>query len=199
MAAVVGLTVIKRFPYRADTTEEWSNQYHFTGAIPADDAAWTALFNALVVIEKPCYSSLAGVVQGYGYATDNEDDPSVWTHDIHSSPVAGTLATSGGQSLPGDAAVWARWKTSRLNTKGKAIYLRKYFHMATATTATTGDVILPAQKTALLALGAKLQDGTFIDGRTIRSMHHDETILSHSASDWVTTRTLKRRGKRPTG
>jgi hypothetical protein len=43
-----------------------------------------------------------------------------------------------------------------------------------------------------------MKDGTFISGRKIRSQAQDETIISHQVSPWITTRTLKRRGKRPT-
>jgi hypothetical protein len=60
-----------------------------------------------------------------------------------------------------------------------------------------GDTILASQKTALLALGAKLQDGSFTEARTITAQAHDDTIVSHAASSYITTRTLKRRGKRP--
>jgi hypothetical protein len=202
MAALTGLTLIKRFTYRGVSTEEFANQYHFTGTVPADATAWRALFDAMVTAEKPVYPSSVTVVRGYGYATDNPDDPNVWTVDLTVSPetpVAGTCTTTSSSLAPGDAAVWVRWKTSRLNSRGKPIYLRKYFHPALFITAGVSDTIQPTQKTNLNTLGTKLFDASFIDGRTIRSMSHAETIVSRQACDFITTRTLKRRGRRPTG
>jgi hypothetical protein len=200
MAAQVGLTIVKRFTYRTDASEEFSNTYHLTGSVPADAAAWRTLFNALVVVEKAVYDSTVSVIRGYGYDSDADDATAVWSVDLTVSPdtpVAGTLVVSGAVRTPGDCAVWARWKTSRLNTKGKPIYLRKYFHPAWATGAGSAENVIPAQTTALNALGAKLQDGSFAEARTITARGHTDTIVNHGASTWSTTRTLKRRGKRP--
>lgn len=200
MAAKVGITIVKKFTYRGDPTEEFSNTYHLTGAVPADDAAWRTLFDALVAQEKTVYSATNTVIRGYGYATDNPDDNSVWSVNLDGStgflPVAGTLTVTSATPAPGDCAVWVRWKTSRLNSKGKAIYLRKYFHGVWLNSGTADDV-MTGQKTALAAFGTKLRDGSFVDGRTITAQTHTDTILSSSASSYATTRTLKRRGKRP--
>lgn len=201
MASQVGLTLIKRFNYRGDATEEFSNTYHFSGSIPADDTAWKALADALIAQEKTCYPAVVAVVRAYGYNSDADDATAVWTYDYlaHGATVAGTLSPGSGQYTSGDTAVWVRWKTSRLNTKGKSIYLRKYFHqpIVAGGTPPSSDAVLTAQVTALNAFGTKLRDGTFLDGRTITARAHADTVTASSASAWVTTRTLKRRGKRP--
>lgn len=200
MAQLVRVTLIKKFTYRGDANEEFSNQYALTGSTPADSTAWKALADALIAQEKTTYLSGVVVVRAYGYSDDAEDAPAVWSYDYAAAgaTVAGTLSPSGtwGQA-PGDAAVWVRWKTSRVNSNGKAIYLRKYFHGATIATATGPDVVTTSQRTALDNFGTKLRDGSFLDARTIRSRTHAETILSSGSSQYVTTRTLKRRGKRP--
>ena len=199
MASLACLTVIKKFTYR-DAPEEYSNEYFLTGSIPADAAAWRTLFDALVTQEKTLYPSTVTVVRGYGHDSDDPHAAAVWSVDLTVSPntpVAGTLALGRGIQMPGDDAVWARWKTSRLNSKGKAIYLRKYFHPAVSAGTTNKDAVLQAQVDALNAFGAKLSDGSFTDARTIRSRAHSETITGHGSSIYITTRTLKRRGKRP--
>jgi hypothetical protein len=197
MAAACGLTIIKRFPYRGDTTEEFSNQYWFTGGAPADGAAWLALANAVIAQEKTCYPGTTTVVAAYGYDSDVDGAHAVYTLDLHAAPVAGTLSYGTGTRAPGDAAVWVRWKTSRLNTKGKAIYLRKYFHPATVLGDSGPDTVTTAQVTALNAFGTKCYDGSLSGTRTITARGHTDTILSRSSSANATTRTLKRRGKRP--
>lgn len=201
MASQLGITLIKKFTYRGNTNEEYSNTYHFTGAVPSDSAAWKTFADLLIAQEKTVYTGDVSVVRAYGYATDNPADDSVWTWDYGAlgTSVAGTLLQGTGVLTPGDDAVWCRWKTSRTNTNGKPIYLRKYFHVAVGTSGTGAnrDSVLPAQTTALQAFAAKMHDGTFVDARTITARGHTDVILSHGASIYITTRTLKRRGKRP--
>jgi hypothetical protein len=196
MAAVCGLTLVKKFTYRGDATEEFSNTYHFSGAIPADNTAWAALRDALIAQEKTLYGSSVSVIRAYGYDSDADNAAAVYVSDFSSAPIAGTLNSTGGQGIAGDQAAWVRWKTSRTNANGKAIYLRKYFHGGYAITGQP-DNILGTWSTNLLAFGTKLFDGSFLDGRTIRSRLHAETITVRGASSYLTTRTLKRRGKRP--
>src|SRR3954454_17276008 len=124
---------------------------------------------------------------------------SVWSVDLTQAPntvVAGTCSTSSSTFPPGDAAVWIRWKTDRYNTKGKPIYLRKYYHGALVLTGDR-DAVAAGQKGALDAFGLKMRDGTFTEGRIIRSQKQVETLIGHGYASYVTTRTLKRRGKRP--
>lgn len=192
------LTIVKKFTYRGDASEEWSNTYAFEGADPADSAAWLALFNALVTQEKTLYPATVTVVRGYGYTSDAADAVAVWSRDLVAAgaTVAGTHPSGGEPSLPGDAAAWIRWKTSRLTSKGKPIYIRKYYHGLFQ--GGSLDLVQTSWRTAALAFGAKLWDGTFIDGRTIRAPGtSDETIVGTNCSVYVTTRTLKRRGRRP--
>lgn len=201
MAAAVGVTIVKKFPYRGDGTEEYSNQYWLTGAVPADNTAWKALADALIAQEKTVYTGDAWTIRAYGYDSDAADAVAVWTYDYEgaAATVPGTLAQGTGVLCPGDAAVWCRWKTGRLNSKGKAIYLRKYFHPAVGKSGAGADrdVVLAAQKTALTNFATKLKDGTFLDARTITARGHADVISTVGAASYVTTRTLKRRGKRP--
>lgn len=200
MAAQCGMTLVKRFTYRGDTHEEFSNTYHFTGTVPADTTAWNALRDALVAQEKTVYTNNVTIVRVYGYATDAPDSPAVYVYDYLAgggSGIAGTLTGTGRVATPGDTAFWVRWKTSRNNSNGKAIYLRKYFHDAWSDTTGGPDVLYAGQKTAAQALGVKLRDGSFLDARTLTARGHSDTLVGSAASTYLTTRTLKRRGKRP--
>lgn len=191
MSEPVKLTVVKSFTYRT-ATEEYSNTYHLSGANPADPAAWQALFDAVVLVEKPCLPSSVHIVGGIGYAVDS--NVATWSVTL-GTPVAGTLTSTGGQWAPGDSAVWVRWDTGSRTSKGKPIFLRKYFHPGVGTTADL-DVILPAQKTALTALGAAMYNGTSLPtARKIVGPAGDD-VIAHLACSYLTTRTLKRRGRR---
>lgn len=195
------MTLIKRFPYRGNTAEEWSNKYHLTGSTPATAADWLALFNALAAQEKTLYKLPVQIVRAYGYDSDASTANNVWSRDltaIGNTPIDGTLVTSGAAATAGDTAAWIRWKTSRLSSPGgKPIYLRKYYHPAYANT-TDYDQTVSAWRTAAAAFGTKMIDGTFLDARTLRAPGQtSETFLGSSVSQYVTVRTLKRRGKRP--
>ena len=192
------IVLIKSFPYR-DLPEEWSNKYFLTGADPASPAEWTTLFDALVAEEKKLYSSVCKVVRGYGYTDDSPSAASVWSRDLTAAEaeVLGTFTVAGSQQ-PGDAAATVRWKTSRLSSSGKPIYLRKYFHCVFGKTG-DADEITATQIVAYEAFATLLWDGAGVDSRFIRGPgQSSEDIVGSSCSKYITTRTLKRRGRRPT-
>lgn len=196
MAAACGLTVVKKFTYRGNASEEWSNQYWFTGGTPADTAAWDALWAAVIAQEKTLYNSLVSIIKGYGYADDSEDAVAVYVKDLTLAPVAGTFNEAGSVTGPGDSANWVRWYTGRLNSKGKKIYLRKYFHPAYCS-ASAVDQTATTWRTAANTFAGKFTDGTLSGARKITARGHSDTASGGVASTFVTTRTLKRRGKRP--
>lgn len=201
MATRVGVTTVKKMTYRGDPNEEWSNTYWFTGAVPADSTAWKALVDALIVQEKTLYLGTSTFIRAYGYDSDLDSAVAVWSRDYLAAgdSVVGTALTGTGTYPAGDQAAWVRWKTSRLNSKGKAIYLRKYYHGVPTDedSAGTADNVAPGWATAASAFGAKLRDGTFISSRTLTARKFADTLVGHNTSTYITTRTLKRRGKRP--
>lgn len=197
-APTTGLTIIKRFAYRGNSNEEFSNHYWLTGATPADSAAWRTLFDALVAEEKKVYSAAASVIGGYGYNSTSDTATAIWTVDLTvapNTPVIGTFANASLVPLPGDDAYWIRWGLDRYNSKGKRVYLRKYFHPAYATNGVP-DTLPASLSTACNAFGAKLEDGSFLDGRKTTDKL-GTALVGHAVGPYITTRTLKRRGKRP--
>jgi hypothetical protein len=198
VADVTGMTVIKQFNYRDDPNEEWSNKYYFSGASPSSSGAWRALFDALAAEERKLYGPGNHIVRGYAYNDDAENADSVWSVDLTVPPeteIAGTLDNALTVAAPGDAAVWCRWTTARM-ARGKHIYLRKYFHGAERQQSAAADVVATVQRDALTAFATKMTDGTFIDGRVIRSRANAESLLGIGVSQYITTRTLKRRRKK---
>jgi hypothetical protein len=200
MADTDSITIVKSFDYRG-APEEWSNTYHMTGTTPATDAAWKALADAIIADEKAIYQSTCKVVRAIGHVAGST--VAVWSYDYtaHSDEVPGTFAGSGAAYDAGDAAVWLRWSTDQLTSKGKPIYLRSYYHNAAAagTTPTYRDTCHADQQAALQALGdawiAGYSDGT---NDHFRAGPHGAVGLVALPSTYLTTRTLERRGKRPT-
>lgn len=206
MNSSCGVTVVSRFLYRG-ATEEYSNQYWFNGAAPGSDAAWKTLADAIIAQQKTVVPSLVTLIRAYGYtAPPTPPDhpttfpPNVWSYDYLAAgqSVPGTFTTGTGFPLPGDDAVWLRWRTTRkTNPGGKPIFLRKYYHPAMNLPASP-DPILAAQKTALETMGAAFVTGLVAGAYKLVDKYHSDDIVSQPvASAYVTTRTLRRRGKRP--
>lgn len=193
-----GVFLIKTFPYRG-SDEEWGNGYHFAGTAPTTPADWRSLVDALITIEKPIYTSRTNVVRALCYEDYSPGHDSVYTYHLadFGGVVPGTGSAGGGGVLcPGDDAVWAGWNTGEINSKGKPIWLRKYFHDAIAD-GTDHDEVFGAQLGALsdyvTAVLASSGDWPGIAGP---DGHVPDGGVRWSTN--VTTRTLKRRGRRPT-
>jgi hypothetical protein len=195
------LTLVKSFGYRG-APEEWSNTYFFTGDLPSTPAAWKTLADNVIAQEKTLYDANTEVVKAIGHQAG--DSVAVWSYDYAaaSESVPGTL-TIGVSTVPqgGDSASWLRWSTDQLTSKGKPIYLRSYFHPAYAggSTDSTRDEVSTNWTTPAQAFGDAWIAG-FSDGSEthVRCGPKGAVGLVALPSTYVTTRTLERRGKRPT-
>lgn len=190
------ITLVKRFTYR-DKEEEWSNTYHFDATTPTTDAEWRALAIALHASEKQCYTSDHVLVRAYGYVAGQET--SVYQGDFtigEGALAAGTLTVGGtGTKFAGDQAYWLRGRIG-VSSTGKKVYVRKYFHGGVSLTADPDE--MPVQVTnAANAHAATLLGGT-LPGGFVWQGPQGQTVVEPLCGRYVTTRTLKRRGKRPT-
>jgi hypothetical protein len=186
--------LVKRFPYRG-VNEEWSNKYHFSGSTPGDAAAWKILIDAIYASEKTCLLPEVVLVRGYGYEAGSDHANAVVDYTI--SPLAvvpGTLSASGDPQAPGDAAAVLRWSTPNFS-HGKRIYLRKYFHGAATNGNLAQDEVLITMKTAMLAHGAKMIDGT-LPGAARVCGPQGAVASSPTVLPFLTYRRLKRRARR---
>lgn len=197
MASVTGIVVTKQFEYRGNDKEEWSNKYWLTGSPPTTPTAWNTLFTQLATAEAACYSSGTKVVGGYAYDDNTPGANSVWSVDWRdtASVIPGTLVGTEGNNMAGDQAGFIEWLTSRKTSDGKWIYLRKYFHDGFIST-TDADAIDNSTLAAYQVFMNELFTGSNAMGRRVRSQGVDDVLQGQKASPWVTTRTLKRRGKK---
>lgn len=197
MAALTSVILIKRFIYRDNPNEEYSNRYYLRNTPPSDSASWNLLITDLIGHEKAFVPTNHHYVRAYGYNDDAENAQAVHLKDFTADgdEIAG-IYTPIGFTGSGDQAACLEWKTDRKNSRGKWIYLRKYFHSPDIEN-NQHDTLQPGYVTLLEAFGNELapNGGAFYGG--IRSRTHADNIVSVSAIPWSTTRTLKRRGKRP--
>jgi len=198
MASATAIELTKQFNYRGDPAEQWSNKYWLTGQPPTTPIDWATLIDELLLLEVTCYSAGSRVVGAIAWNDDSPGAQSVYTRDFVAEGIThvGTLSPLNGFLMAGDQAGMFQIKTARKSTRGKPIYLRKYVHDGYVSTADT-DTLSADTSAAYTAFAGHLFNGTSLGGRLLRSQKQIEQLVEALVDPWVTTRTLKRRGKRP--
>lgn len=193
------LTMEKSFNYRG-AREHWSNAYHLQET-PSDHASWLALANRVWDYEKMFLD--ASVELEYAYGHDPGTPPVlVFENDFapvgEGGPAGQFVPAAGAHPTPGDAAVYIRYSTTQKSTLGKPIYLWNYYH-GVYYDAAAGDVMDSTQHTQLDALGAIWVSGLNVPGATPALYHRagprGAVAQGHKIGDFITTRTLKHRGR----
>lgn len=198
---MTGLTVVKRFTYRGDTNEEFSNKYHWINPVPTDTAQWTALLQSVQTAEAAIFPANVHFVRAYGYNSSDPKADHVFQYDYETPgpPPAGTMVNTTGFRMAGDQAACVEFRTDRNNDSGKPIYLRKYLHAGYVNIAEP-DELDPPYVTLLNTYGHIVDSA---HGLLTNAPGTDKsppgTALAQLVKviPTVTTRTLKRRGKRP--
>lgn len=189
------IVIVKSFEYRGQA-EEFSNRYHFSGQPINAVEQWKALADAIITAEAPTVTAKTTFVRAYGYVAGV--DHSVWSVDYTVPPETATAGTfSPGTAAPqgGDVAATIRWRSYLINARGKEIYGRKYMHDVYAA-ANDGDSLVLEQGANLLVFAEKLIDGT-LPSAFKYCLPQGAPLYSPRVDPFLTTRTLKRRGKRP--
>jgi hypothetical protein len=198
VAAVLGITTVKSFTYRDVAGEQWSNSYHFDAIPPSNPTTWKIVVDALATHEATALPTGTKIVQAYGYDTDDPLASSVfgWNYTAAGDEKLGAAGPPGdAQKIAGDQALMFWAKTDQLNTKGRNIFLRKYWHGGYALAADQ-DKISATYKSTLQTFVDALVAGTIVELGHWRAQREPSTILAHGVDPWVTTRSLKRRGKK---
>jgi hypothetical protein len=159
------IVITKHFPYRGGT-RNWTNRYHFEGALPTDATAWGAFADLIVAAEKAIYNSDVTIVLATGYdastaSSTNPHGDAVWTGTY---ATAGTLSDAGSAGLaPGDGAIYLRYSTPARSSRNHPVYLSNYFHGALLS-ALGGDNLFTAQHTAVDTYAGHWLTGFLADG-----------------------------------
>jgi hypothetical protein len=190
------LSLEKSFPYRGGR-EHFLNEYHLD-QVPLDSTVWNSLGSAAWSFEANVFPSSVQLERIIGH---NPGTPPVLVYESDVAPpgeggISGSftpIATE--HECPGDDAVWVRYGTTQKTSRGKPIYLRNYYHAVFYDA--TPDTLSARQKTALDALGAAWVAGINVSGTTFRRAGPRGAVAqNHQTAQFITTRTLKRRGRR---
>lgn len=190
------ITIVQKFSYRG-APEEFSNTYHLDGTTPTDDAGWKDVADDLIALLAPLFGGDVKFVRAYGYEAGNDHAVSVIDYATLGDLPEGSFSPGSAKKAPGDAAMTCRWWTGATNSRGKKIYLRKYFHDVYMDVS-DADKVYSGQLTALQTFADALLNDP-ISGDLVLVGPQGANVVNADASQWITTRTLKRRGRRPPG
>jgi hypothetical protein len=200
MSSQLGITLVKKFTYRGDASEEWSNTYWFTGAPASTQTQAQSFVDDLASHEKTLYLGTVTVEKAYVFSDNAPGAVAAFVvPSLTGGPITGTMTTGTGTYPAGDQAAWIRWKTSRRTEKGRPIYLRKYFHGVPSDedSPTTADNVSPSWATAANAFATLLEGGTLGYGKVCGRGHTDDVLIGHAISTFIGMRQLKKGRKRP--
>ncbi len=120
----IGIAITKRVAFR-DSTQEFSNIYHYSDGNPLDPTAATALglIDELVAFEKSITATTVTFRRGKVWSAHGTPSQNQM---IAEKPLAG-LGTGNSQAMDPERAFLIMWRAGR-NSKGKPVYLRKWYH-----------------------------------------------------------------------
>ena len=156
--------MIKEFPFKGGV-RRFSNRYHFSGGVPADNTKWTTFSDNVVLYEKAAFTDYVKIVETIGYAPGS--DVPVFSKSYN---VTGTAALTG-DTVPGEVAALVRYSTTARTSKNHPVYLFNYYHgILGSTDSAHADKLLSGAKTAL-----ETYAGAWVTGFTDGSVSHHRT------------------------
>lgn len=176
------IRTVKQFKYRGDPLKQFSNRYYFDGSAPADQAAWTALSDALVLLEKTLFYATVSIVATHGIGPSSEVPV---FNKIYTT--TGTLNPGTTAQCPGDCAVMLRHATTKKSTKNHVVYCFSYYHAVFSQDAGANcDAVAPPQITAVQNFGNAWNAGIAVGARTYKRCTPDGHLVTGAAVDpWI--------------
>lgn len=190
------ILIVSKFDYRGKP-EEWSNRFSFADRQPIDQTTWKAMADALIAQMRTCFPSSTTFVRAYGYAPSAISADFVHDYESPGPALAGNWAPGATNvRMPGDTAMTLRYSSAKMSTRGKHVYGRNYFHDVYNESNAEYDRLSTGQQAVFTTFGTALCSGTIHPRLSICLPNGTWDLFSPHADQWLTTRTLHRRGKR---
>lgn len=132
--AIYGVEVTKSVTWR-DTTEKFSNVYHYSLATNLDSTLATDLVDQIAAAEKLCHGLAVTFEDGRVWSVGGtpSQNETIVIRDLSGT---GSAASNAGYYV--ESAYVVRCDTNRNTTTGRRIYLRKYYHTLNMVSSTQG-------------------------------------------------------------
>jgi hypothetical protein len=126
--ALVGCSITKSCVFR-DAVQEFSNIYHYRwiGVNPGEQLA-EALIDKLVALERPLHANSVTFVRGRVWSAGGTKAEN---NMIFQKALTGVGTGATAQGYDKERAYLIRWRAG-VDTRGKPVYLRKWFHLDAA-------------------------------------------------------------------
>lgn len=183
MAAQASVKIVKSTLWRTGA-RLWSNRYHFTNDVPADDTKWATLCDAIVTDESAALQSPTTIVEAVGYAAGS--DVPVFTKTY---TTVGAITRAAQINSPLQTAALLKYTTDAKTSKNHPVYLFSYFHNVLLAGNSTPDVLDTTHKAAIDEYAADWIAG-FSDGSVthVRCGPNGAVALTGATETYVTHR-----------
>jgi hypothetical protein len=121
--AIHAFSVTKRTAFR-DSTQEWSNVYHYDVDFPFNDAELERNLIEIVDAEKTWHSTAVSFVRGRVWSAGGTIAENQMRVD---RILSGTGSTALFAAVDRERAILVQWPAG-LDSRGKQVYLRKWYH-----------------------------------------------------------------------
>jgi hypothetical protein len=122
--AQIGISIVKRVAFRLHT-QEFANTYHYGSVLGEPDVGTaSALIDEVTAAEKLFHSSLVSFVFARLWTSGGSISSN---HMILEKALTGTGSTTPGTAVDPERAVLIQWPAG-LDSRGRAVYLRKWYH-----------------------------------------------------------------------
>lgn len=130
--ALVGVSITKSVQFRG-VQQEFSNVYYYWGDLPVIAAEANSLIDQLVTTEKKLHSSAVAFLFGRCWSAGGSRESN---NMIVQKPLSGFGNFATIANLDRERAYLVRWRAG-INSRGKPVYLRKWYHSCGAPSGVT--------------------------------------------------------------
>lgn len=177
----VGVSITKSVTFRG-VAQEFSNTYYFESGVGSfGSVEGDALIQAVVVLERPMHANTINFVRGRAWTTGGTPGSNQMVSVV---PLTGQgTGGSESQAMDRERAFLVRARAGN-DSKGRPVYLRKWWHLCLASVNAVGIDNTMLQNTGTLTTAQRSQLETWFNGfKTITSPGGPYVLCAESGRD----------------
>jgi hypothetical protein len=158
--SITGVSITKSCSFRG-VSQEFANTYYYETPLAVIAATADSMIDAIVALEKPMHASSVSFVRGRAWSAGGTPAQNEQLASKILSGV-GTNANSPSTAMDKERAFLVRVRAG-VDTKGRPVYLRKWWHLDVGTIASTAISNTMLQNTASLVTAQRTQLEAWFD------------------------------------